>query len=249
MAAETSSPKRARSSEKRGELIANEIRQMLARNELQVGDRLPTEHELCAAHGVSRTVIREAIAALRSDGLVVARQGAGMFVTEPKDQNFGLSLLAAIEPVRISEIIETLELRIALESEAAALAAERRSPAELANIQECFEAVAESVAAGGQAADQDFAFHLAIAEAAHNHHFVEFLHLLGQRTIPRRQLHSDGMSPAYLQQIQKEHLEVVGAIVDQDSTEAHASMRAHLRNSLKRYQKFAANAKSSASAT
>jgi GntR family transcriptional repressor for pyruvate dehydrogenase complex len=221
------------------EKIASKIRELLARGDLEPGDRLPTEQALCAAHGVSRTVVREAIAALKADGLVVARQGSGVFVAKKPELPFGLSLLASIEPKRISSIIETLELRAAVESEAAALAAERRSPAGLAKIQECFEAASESVAAGEQAEDQDFAFHLAIAEATHNRHFVEFFRFLGQRTIPRGQLHSGGASAPYLDQMQREHRNIVSAISARNTEEAHASMRAHLKNSQARYQTIA----------
>jgi GntR family transcriptional regulator, transcriptional repressor for pyruvate dehydrogenase complex len=220
------------------EKIASQIRELLARGELKPGDRLPTEQALCVAHGVSRTVVREAIAALKADGLVVARQGSGVFVAKKPEQPFGLSLLAAIEPEKISSIIETLELRAALESEAAALAAERWSPAELAKIQECFDAASNAVAAGEQGEDQDFAFHLAIAEATHNRHFVEFFRFLGQRTIPRGQLRGGGATAPYLEQIQQEHRSIVDAISERNISEAHASMRAHLKSSQERYQKI-----------
>lgn len=218
---------------------------MLAHGELQPGDRLPTEQSLCASHGVSRTVVREAIAALKADGLVVARQGSGVFVAKKPEQPLGLSLLTEVEPETISSIIETLELRAALESEAAALAAERRSPAELAKIQERFEAISEAVAAGDQAEDQDFSLHLAIAEAAHSRHFVEIFRLLGRRTIPRSQLHNRGTSALYLKQLQDEHRDIVNAISAQNTSQAYASMRKHLKGSLERYQQLASAENSS----
>ena len=227
----------ARMRQNLAERIATELRARLNSGELRTGDRLPTEHELVRRHGVSRTVVREALAALRADGLVVARQGSGVFVAERPPQTT-LSLLS-LEPDRISSIIETLEMRAALESEGAALAAERRSPAELAKIKECHHAMADAVAAGEQAEGQDYAFHLAIAESTHNRHFVEFFRVLGARTIPRAQAGDSAASRLYLSHIRDEHARIVDAIARADPATAHDAMRAHLKESQERYQNLA----------
>lgn len=230
---------------KRTSLVAQttaKLRDWMAQSELKPGDRLPTEAALCQTYGVSRTVIREAIAALRADGVVEARQGSGVFVVDLEARPFGLSLLG-VAPGQLSAIIESLELRAAVESEAAALAAERWSPGELAKIQEQYDAISQAVASGAGAEDQDFAFHLAIANATHNRHFVEFFRFLGQRTIPRRQLQAtDGPKIGdadYLARIQGEHLEILNAIAERDAAGAHRAMRAHLRRSQARYQRLA----------
>lgn len=233
--------KRANSRISLSEQIAEKLRTRLESGALQPGDRLPTEQALGEMYGVSRTVVREAIATLRADGLVSARQGSGMFVRELPAQPLGLSLLKT-SPDRISSIIETLELRAAVESEAAALAAERRSPAELEKIREQFAAIGVAVAAGELAEEQDFSLHLAIAEASHNRHFVEFFRFLGERTIPRSQLfgqtrHDDGLT-AYLERIQSEHARVVDAIADRHPVKARDSMRRHLKGSQDRYQRL-----------
>ncbi len=217
------------------ERVAQQLRARLHSGELRAGDRLPTEHELVRQHGVSRTVVREALAGLRADGLVVARQGSGVFVTERPAAQPTLSLLS-MEPDRISSIIETLEMRAAVESEGAALAAERRSPGELAKIKESHRAMADAVAAGDQAEGQDYAFHLAIAESTHNRHFVEFFRLLGARTIPRAQAGDSAASRLYLARIRDEHALIVDAIARGDATGAHDAMRAHLKGSQERYQ-------------
>ena len=93
------------------------------------GSRLPSEAQLTEAHGVSRTVVREAIAALRADRLVEARQGAGVFVLEAEVPAPTPLFLRNIDHERVSSMIELLELRTAVEVEAAGLAALRRSPA------------------------------------------------------------------------------------------------------------------------
>lgn len=223
------------------EQIAGALRKRLRSGALRPGDRLPTEMELSQTHGVSRTVVREAIAALRSDGLVVARQGSGVFVAEtpaadPRQSPF------VFEPERLSSVIEVLELRAAVESEAAALAAERRSPAELAKIRECHQAFGEAVARGDQAERQDMDLHLSIFESTHNRQFVEFFQFLGSKTIPRsqalRRLGTEGAADDFLRRINQEHAAIVEAVADRDPSRAREAMNAHLKGSQERYARL-----------
>jgi DNA-binding FadR family transcriptional regulator len=224
------------------EQIAQALRGRLIGGEMQPGDRLPTEKELSQTHGVSRAVVREAIAALRADGLVVARQGSGAFVAEPSPSDLRQSMFQ-FEPTKLSSIIEVLELRAAVESEAAALAAVRASPGELAKIAESHHAVAEAVARGDPAQEQDFAFHLTIAEATHNQHFVEFFRFLGARTIPRAQAvrgpANVQAAEGFLQLIRAEHTAIVDAIAGRRPDEARTAMTAHLKGSQERYGRLA----------
>ncbi|TIU75812.1 MAG: FadR family transcriptional regulator, partial [Mesorhizobium sp.] len=85
--------------------------------------QLPTEAELCAEYDVSRTVVREAVARLRSEGMVVPQRGRGMFVSEtPVPRNFSIP----DEALRtLPETIALLELRLSVEVESAGLCAER----------------------------------------------------------------------------------------------------------------------------
>ncbi len=223
--------------------IAISLREQLASGSLKPGDRLPTENELARAHGVSRAVVREAIAALRADGLVTARQGSGAFVAVPPER---LSLLS-FEPGRISSVIEVLEIRAALECEAAAIAAERCTPAELAKIKECHAAMGRAIAGGERAEEPDFALHLAIANSTHNRHFVEFFRFLGGRTIPRAQAleHPDpqGAMAAYLAKIHGEHARVVDAIAARAPQDARAAMGVHLKGSQERYERLGEQAR------
>jgi DNA-binding FadR family transcriptional regulator len=209
---------------------------MILSGAVPVGKKLPGELALAAGHGVSRTVVREAIAALRADGLVEARQGAGVFVTarEPPARAF-----QRLDPSRISSVIEMLELRAAVEIEAAALASERRSPAQAEAIREASDAIAARIAAGEPTTDADFAFHLAIAEATNNARFPEFLRMIGARLIPRRALREEGgeAAPAdYLAQIQNEHRAIAEAIAARDEAAAREGMRVHLKGSQSRYR-------------
>src|SRR5918996_5862968 len=115
------------------------------------GARLPTEAALTRAARVSRTVVREAVAALRAEGLVVTRQGVGAFVSaEPTRAPF------RIEPERmqsLGDILSVMELRLGVEIESAGLAAERGSRAQLRSISLALEAIERAAAADKSAVD------------------------------------------------------------------------------------------------
>ncbi|HMR31243.1 MAG TPA: FadR/GntR family transcriptional regulator [Geminicoccaceae bacterium] len=202
------------------------------------GTRLPTEQEIMASTGVSRTVVREAIAALRAQGLIVTRQGAGAFVAgDPQRRPF------RIDPAEIeslADVLRIMELRISVEVEAAGLAANRRTAAQLAEIDRRLEAIDRAIEEGENAVDADFAFHQAIFAATDNPYFVRFLEFLGRFIIPRQSVRS-GLGPAaeqraYLERIQREHEAIRDAIGAREAELARAAARAHLVGSLERYR-------------
>lgn len=218
--------------------LAEEIRA----GRLVPGARLPTEQELMREAGVSRTVVREAVAALRAEGLVVTRQGVGAFVAANPGE--GVFRLTPAEAEGLQQVIEILELRLALEVEAAGLAAERRDAAGLAAIEAAERAFAEAIAAGGDAAEADYALHRAVFAATRNPYFGRFLDVLGRHAIPRRALglkeRGEAARRAYLAQVAREHRAVAAAVAARDAPAARAAMRAHLEAARERYRKLAA---------
>ncbi|SDA99988.1 DNA-binding transcriptional regulator, FadR family [Sinorhizobium sp. NFACC03] len=202
------------------------------------GDRLPSEAQLTQEFGVSRTVVREAIAALRSGGLVEARHGIGVFVLEPTP--VAPLPFHGVDLARVSSLIEMLELRTAVEGDAAALAALRRSPAQEEKIIEAFDSFCASAAEGRPTAEADFNFHLAIAQATNNPRFSEFLQMLGTALIPRRAVSESGeetvLAAAELSRLISEHEAILIAIQDGDEEQARSAMRQHLKNSQVRYR-------------
>ena len=213
--------------------LRDTLRAAIERGDYAPGDRLPSEAQLTRAHNVSRTVVREAIAALRADGLAEPRQGAGVFVTAPPALPF-----QNLDVARVSSMIEMLELRTALESDAAALAALRRSAQQDEAISLAYTRFQSLAAQGEPTAEADLAFHLAVAEATNNPRFVEFLHMIGLALIPRRSVKSiEPPLPAdYLRLIDAEHRAIATAISDGDADAARAAMRHHLTGSQTRYR-------------
>jgi len=221
--------------------VCNRLADEISSGKLARGAKLPSEQEMMAAMGVSRTVVREAVAALRARGLVVTRQGAGAFVNpDPSRQ------LYSIDPVGLGSIdgvIEVLELRMAVEAEAAALASERANAAHIEEIHRAQERLKSAIAAGDRGIKEDFEFHQAIATATENSRFVGFLGYLGRLIIPRQSIRSfDGQpveSRIYMQRIEKEHDAIAEAIAQRNAGKARNAMRRHLLNSRERYRQLA----------
>jgi DNA-binding FadR family transcriptional regulator len=215
----------------------------IASGRLAPGARLPTEQALTAALGVSRTVVREAVAALRAEGLVETRQGVGAFVVRDVQRR-----PFRIDPDGLSsigEVVQVMELRTGVEVEAAGVAAEHAGAAARGRIAKALDAIDAAIARGDAAIDEDFAFHQAIAQATGNPHFQSFLDFLGRFLIPRQSVRVElskrrGGLRAYLQRIQREHRAIAGAIVAGDATGARRAMRRHLYGSRQRYQRLAA---------
>ena len=219
--------------------VREAIRAQIGKGVYKPGDRLPSEARLTQDFGVSRTVIREAVAALQSEKLVEPRQGAGVFVLEPPSGD-GL-MFRNLDLARVSSLIEMLELRTAVEGDAAGLAALRRSPAQEEKIIEAFDDLRARIRAGQPTVEADFRFHLSIAEAANNPRFPEFLHLIGTAIIPRQAIATEGESltpPDYLAVLDHEHEAILSAIQANDEEAARAAMRLHLRNGQQRYRHY-----------
>ena len=149
--------------------VAGELETRILEGSLKPGDRLPSERDLAVELGVSRPSLREAIQKLASKGLLTTRHGGGTFVTDRLDAPFvdPWSEMLSQHPMLQSDL---LEFRHMLESQAAYLAAERATEADLERLGAAYEAL-ESVYASndlGACIDTDVAFHQVIAEAAHN---------------------------------------------------------------------------------
>jgi GntR family transcriptional repressor for pyruvate dehydrogenase complex len=218
------------------DILSSEIRA----RKFRPGERLPTEQEMVARFQVSRTVVREAIAALRAEGLVVTRQGAGAFVSQ--DAESRPFRIVSEELRSLAEILQVMQLRLAVEIEAAGLAAENRNARALNEMGRRLDVIDDAIRAGRVAVEEDFAFHLAIAAATGNPYFERFMHFLGTIIIPRQTLRL-GMDDAaerraYLTQIQTEHRSIYAAIRDANSDAARRASRAHLELSVERYRRL-----------
>ena len=210
---------------------------------LHAGDKLPTEAAIMVHFDVSRTVVREALSRLQAAGLVQTRHGIGTFVNAPPTNgNFSIS---ARDLATVSDVIAVLELRISLETEAAGLAAQRRTGAQLASMQTALHAFQRSIEQDSDAVPSDFQFHMEVARATGNRHFADLMTYLGAMIIPRTRVNTPNHAPEgrlnYLQRVNREHESIYVAIRNQDAEAARAAMRTHLGNSRERLRKTQAS--------
>ena len=219
--------------------IVERLGQSIRSGELKAGDKLPTEAEIMLRFEVSRTVVREALSRLQASGLVETRHGIGTFARSMEvDTNFRI---AREDLATVADVIAVLELRIGLETEAAGLAAQRRTAANLLSLQAALASFQTSIAQNADAVPSDFQFHLEVARATGNQHFTEFMTYLGAMIIPRTRVNTPDQAPEgrlhYLQRVNSEHESIFVAIRDQDVDAARAAMRTHLGNSRERLRR------------
>jgi GntR family transcriptional regulator, transcriptional repressor for pyruvate dehydrogenase complex len=215
--------------------VVEQIGGAIRQGSLKPGEKLPTESTLMAQHGVSRTVVREAISHLQASGLVQTRHGIGTFVLEPPRAGLGFD---AESILTLRDVLAVLELRIGVESETAGLAAMRRSDTQAEELGAALAEMQQAMAEGRSAVEADKRFHLLIAQATGNRYFVDILAQLGNAIIPRARLNTVELEqdkPAdFNQRVSREHDDIYRAIERRDPEAARAAMRTHLSNSRER---------------
>lgn len=216
--------------------VVDHIRRQIVSGDLIPGEKLPTEQQMMRGLGVSRTVIREAISQLQAAELVETRHGIGTFVLECQEKAMAVNAKSSI--LSLADVLSMLDFRICLETQAAGLAAIKRTNEDLAAFEAVSNEFVEQVLAGGNAADADLNFHLHVGKATGNRYFEDVYRFMGQNTIPRSRInitqYTTQPRESYLMQNHNEHQAVVDAIIRQDQESAQAAMRLHLVNSRER---------------
>jgi GntR family transcriptional repressor for pyruvate dehydrogenase complex len=215
--------------------VVEDINGRIRQSVLKPGDKLPTESAIMKQYDVSRTVVREAISHLQAAGLVQTRHGIGTFVLGRPQGSLGID---ADSVVTVRDVLAILELRVSMETEAAWLAASRRTEEQAAQLGEALEDMRHATELESASVEADVRFHSLIAEGTGNPYFVEMLGQLGNTLIPRARLNTPGLDlgrPSdYLERVHREHEDIYNAIVRQDQEAARAAMRTHLSNSRER---------------
>ncbi|WP_267393425.1 MULTISPECIES: FCD domain-containing protein [unclassified Sphingomonas] len=200
---------------------------------LGIGDRLPSESRLAEMFGMSRTMVREALVRLASDGITEARRGAGSFVkNRPSDR-----LVAYMPLAELSATLGTYEVRFVLEAEASRLAAARRSAAEMAAIDAALAELRTALLSSAPAHDEDMELHRRIVLATANPAFLlAFEALSGEidRIMRAGVDISRSRPPEVIGAMMREHETIVDAIRAQDADGAALAMRWHLSEGRKR---------------
>ncbi|SAK72183.1 GntR family transcriptional regulator [Caballeronia hypogeia] len=214
--------------------IYNDILTSIMEGEFKEGDRLLTEHALAERFATSRPTVREALARLRADGIIVTRRGSGTVVGRRPDPD--VRRFAPLET--LSDIRRCYEFRLVNESGAAELAAVKADEEDVRAIQQAWEQLERMVETQeGIGAKDDFAFHLAVARASKNQFFITVLSFIEEQIEVSMNLSRNLSYVKTLERqrlVQREHLEVLEAIRAKDPERAGKAMRAHLENAIER---------------
>ena len=204
------------------ERVVERLRELVADRGLGAGDRLPPERELAERLGVSRASIKQAVVVLEVQGLVEVRHGGGTYLR--RDRPEGESVAELVERQR--RLPEVLDAREGLETKLAELAAQRRTEADLAEIEAAVAGMREQVAAEERGEDGDRRFHAAITAAAHSGLLAEFMRTIdAEITESRREsLRQPDRPPRSLAQ----HERIAAAVRAGDPERARSAMREHL---------------------
>ncbi len=206
------------------ELVAERLVAEIGERRLRPGDALPTERQLTQEYSVGRSSVREALRMLESQGLIES-QGSGMFAVaafrNPLNQSF--SLLLSLD---LSNMRELYEIRMLLEGELAALAAERRSDEDLGRMLTALQEMRDGLDSECRYIDADLRFHLAIADATQNRFALHMMQAL--RELFHRALTSAYNIPGSAATSLEQHGLILDAIAGGHSDEARRRMQEHL---------------------
>ncbi|MDI6021950.1 FadR/GntR family transcriptional regulator [Leucobacter sp. UT-8R-CII-1-4] len=190
--------------------------------EWTLGSKLPGETTLGPQLGVGRSTVREAIRQLAGQGVLESRQGAGVFVIAldiAEDWDLVLKRV---------DIVSALEARSAIETEAASLAATRRTPADLRHMRKALQLREQTQESIESHVDADMALHRAIVAASHNELLLElfdgFVPRIRKVMIEMLRLHPVPSEEAD----QDAHAQIIEAIADRNAQLAARTSRAHL---------------------
>jgi len=208
--------------------VASLISKEITENRLKPGDRLPTEQALAATFGVGRNVIREAIARLKSDGIVESKQGVGAFVGLPENQS---AIRIDFQELKDKKsLLHLFELRRVLEVNAAEMAAINRSEQHLIQMSATFQKMS---LANEESIDADLEFHRIIAQASGNPYFLTFVSYIGAQvaaSIRTAHTYREDNSSTIFEIVMKEHNAIFEAIKEKNPQKARESMQQHLLN-------------------
>lgn len=212
------------------DVLAQKLREEIASGRMLPGERLPTENQISENYGVSRPIVREAIGRLKHDGLVRSRQGVGAFVAEPAMcATFRIDIADFSDKEEVRNIIELL---MAVESKASALAAQRRTKEDIVRIEKQLAAMQKAIENGDPGVEEDLAFHRAIVEATGNPFFRDLSEFLDRRVrnFIRTARSNTARIGGLTQVVQDEHRRIFAAIVAGDAPAAHDAAETHLQN-------------------
>lgn len=211
--------------------VADKLRQKIHDDALTAGTRLPSEQAMATHFGVSRSVMREAIALLKSEGILSTRKGSGAFICAAPSERAD-----DITEQSVQSLLNLIEVRGGLESEIAALAAIRRTPGQLLEIEHALRGIENAVASGVDGVEEDVLFHLSIAAATGNPYWPKFVEMFTQpiRSAVKVTRANEARRQDFSRQVRNEHEKIVDAIAAGNPELARSAAMEHMQRAAER---------------
>lgn len=206
--------------------VAEQLSKFIDDGQIAPGDRLPSERDLVEQFGVSRPTIREAMIALELAGRVEIRSGSGVYVKQGEDIETSLLQENAPGP------LELLEARFYIESDAAALAAQRASEDDIQSLEQAFQALKGEGLTAELQEEADERFHLLVAKASGNsamHGTIQQLWQL-RRTSKMSIFFHEKLRQRGIKPVIRDHQKILDAIREGNSDTARLAMKNHLQS-------------------
>lgn len=194
------------------------------------GDKLPSERDLAALFGMSRSAVRESLIRLDTLRIVESRPKSGVYL-QPYGAERSIEAMVLFAetntPLSAAEVAQSVELRSVLENEAMRLACLRRTQSDLKDLQQILRDSAAAIARGETLADLDAQFHKAIVAATKNDVLLRFINVFYRMSRKRREIYFD--APQQSKRSHAQHLQLYGAIEAQDAVLGQQILRRHLK--------------------
>jgi GntR family transcriptional regulator, transcriptional repressor for pyruvate dehydrogenase complex len=223
--------------------IVQQIIDLISRNVLKPGERLPSERDLCKQFDVGRTSLREALRSLSVMGMLDVRLGEGTFVSTDSNKYLEKTLQwgLLLNPKVIDDLVET---RLFLEGQTAYLAAQRATAENLQEIEQTIRGMEESLNVAEKFLEYDLQFHLAVARATQNSilsyllsttrvHLQEWIK--NNLSVPRKYKQSSPESTV------RDHKKVFQALRKRKPKQARTAMTEHIMGSYKVFRRVRSN--------
>ncbi len=215
------------------EQVADILAQAITSGEFAPGAVFPSEAELAKQLDVSRTVVREAMARMKHDGLLETRKGGR---TKVSQDTSGLVFRLDADAHQDRAFLDHLyELRAIIEPEAAALAAARATKDTLSLIRKRYEALKKTLESGGEGTDESLAFHKAVIDASGNPHLASLINWVEKKLWSFIRNNDLEHSAKMILEAQVEHEAIVKAIENRDIGEARRLARKHVSGAARRH--------------
>jgi GntR family transcriptional repressor for pyruvate dehydrogenase complex len=216
-----------------GEQVALQLASMIREGRWRTGDKLPPEGELCRALSIGRSTLREALKSLAFIGMVRMRAGDGTYVAQTSPGLLERILARGVLKTE-KDLADVCETRMVLETELAALAAQRVEPADLRILEELVENSRKSLKGEGRPfIDLDLEFHMAIATCAKND-VLRYL-LVDIRGVLIEWIMKSQELPGLRENAVKQHERILETIADRNPAKAREAMQAHLQTFQRAY--------------